>query len=392
MTKITVDKALIDQAIEALEGVCHAHGYQGGTPVAAVTALRAALAEPAVEPVAYRSLLASGSYTYCITKCFFDNAEPLYASPPPTGPDVKDCLTTEPLITTGAMSGMVDAQVQDLWPTKSALVQPVVEPVKKGLFVDLIAQHPGLAEELAAIVINAPAKPVVEPVAVRYDFDGYGWKYIDNGSGSDWLERGMSWKDHELIYTAPTPPAEPAVEPVAVVTDVDEYGPKLGWYAHWAQFPVGTKLYAPATRKPSQMLTEVRAMFVPPPSTAEPAVEPADDNLRESFAQCLTSVYVCGRVWSAWSYGTMTEYDFSLGSECDELLDALVWTHKTIIGLSKAAPQAQKPAEVPLLTDAEISTVTNNQWGIQVTSVMHQAHRAYARAIEKAVRQKAGLV
>jgi len=39
-----------------------------------------------------------------------------------------------------------------------------------------------------------------EPVVMRYDFDGYGYKYIDSGSGSDWQtrERGA-----EPLYTAP---------------------------------------------------------------------------------------------------------------------------------------------------------------------------------------------
>jgi hypothetical protein len=37
-----------------------------------------------------------------------------------------------------------------------------------------------------------------EPVAMRYDFDGYGWKYIDSGSGSDWQTR---IKDAEPLYT-----------------------------------------------------------------------------------------------------------------------------------------------------------------------------------------------
>ena len=37
----------------------------------------------------------------------------------------------------------------------------------------------------------------LEPVAVRYDFDGYGWQYIDSGSGSDWLTRH---KDGEVLY------------------------------------------------------------------------------------------------------------------------------------------------------------------------------------------------
>jgi hypothetical protein len=38
-----------------------------------------------------------------------------------------------------------------------------------------------------------------EPVAIRYDFDGYGYQYIDSGSGSDWLTR----VDGELLYTQP---------------------------------------------------------------------------------------------------------------------------------------------------------------------------------------------
>jgi hypothetical protein len=39
-----------------------------------------------------------------------------------------------------------------------------------------------------------------EPVAIRYDFDGYGYQYIDSGSGSDWLTR----VDGELLYTRPS--------------------------------------------------------------------------------------------------------------------------------------------------------------------------------------------
>jgi hypothetical protein len=39
-----------------------------------------------------------------------------------------------------------------------------------------------------------------EPVAIRYDFDGYGYQYIDSGSGSDWLTR----VDGELLYTHPS--------------------------------------------------------------------------------------------------------------------------------------------------------------------------------------------
>jgi hypothetical protein len=38
-----------------------------------------------------------------------------------------------------------------------------------------------------------------EPVAIRYDFDGYGYQYMDSGSGSDWQTR----VDGELLYADP---------------------------------------------------------------------------------------------------------------------------------------------------------------------------------------------
>ena len=38
-----------------------------------------------------------------------------------------------------------------------------------------------------------------EPVAIRYDFDGYGYQYMDSGSGSDWQTR----VEGELLYAHP---------------------------------------------------------------------------------------------------------------------------------------------------------------------------------------------
>ena len=43
-------------------------------------------------------------------------------------------------------------------------------------------------------------KQLAEPVAVRYDFDGYGYMYMDAGSGSDWASRV---KNCEFLYTSP---------------------------------------------------------------------------------------------------------------------------------------------------------------------------------------------
>ena len=50
---------------------------------------------------------------------------------------------------------------------------------------------------------EALAQPEQEPVAMRYDFDGYGWLYIDNGSGSNWKEK---IKNAEPLFTAPPQP------------------------------------------------------------------------------------------------------------------------------------------------------------------------------------------
>ena len=38
-----------------------------------------------------------------------------------------------------------------------------------------------------------------EPVAIRYNFDGYGYRYMDSGSGSDWQTRVIG----EPLYTHP---------------------------------------------------------------------------------------------------------------------------------------------------------------------------------------------
>ena len=45
------------------------------------------------------------------------------------------------------------------------------------------------------------------------------------------------------------------------------------------------------------------------------------EQIREAIASNLTSVYLCGRVWSAWSYGTMSEDDFIPAVNSETFLD-----------------------------------------------------------------------
>ena len=54
-------------------------------------------------------------------------------------------------------------------------------------------------DELRAYIESQLAQPEQEPVAIRYDYDGYGYQYIDFGSGSDWQKRVQG----EPLYTAP---------------------------------------------------------------------------------------------------------------------------------------------------------------------------------------------
>lgn len=68
----------------------------------------------------------------------------------------------------------------------------------------------------------------------------------------------------------------------------------------------------------------------PQPEAAQPAPMPVAlldelrEKIRDAVANSLNSTYVCGRVWSAWQAGTMSEDDFIPFADCDEEIDAVV--------------------------------------------------------------------
>ena len=47
---------------------------------------------------------------------------------------------------------------------------------------------------------------IQEPAAFRHSFDGYGWLYCDDGSGSSWKE--MVYPDKEFLFTRKMPTIE----------------------------------------------------------------------------------------------------------------------------------------------------------------------------------------
>ena len=56
----------------------------------------------------------------------------------------------------------------------------------------------------SALAALEAALSAAEPVAARHGFDGHGFQYIDNGSGSDWKTRKP---DAEMLYAAPPAPS-----------------------------------------------------------------------------------------------------------------------------------------------------------------------------------------
>lgn len=94
----------------------------------------------------------------------------------------------------------LDGQVTTVVPVREMRDEPVplqpADPLRAALQLALEATPEELPAALNALRQQLGMQ-VWEPVAARYDFDGYGWRYIDDGSGSDWQTRKP---DAELVY------------------------------------------------------------------------------------------------------------------------------------------------------------------------------------------------
>lgn len=77
----------------------------------------------------------------------------------------------------------------------------------------------------------------------------------------------------------------------------------------------------------------------------EPSIQPVaaqveqdaalDSALYDAMVEQLGDLYCCGRVWSAWSYGTMHEDDFSIASEDDDIVSNFVSAARAAILVAK---------------------------------------------------------
>ncbi len=129
------------------------------------------------------------------------------------------------------------------------------------------------------------------------------------------------------------------------------------------------------------------------------AVEALRERLRYAIADSLGDIYVCSRVWSAWSYGTMSEDDFAPAADDDDVLDNLVDAAIAALAQPPEAPAARLApdgGEVSRLvlqpTDEQINELwrqaNNAPW---IKGEVLAVHRRFARALLAASASVRGL-
>lgn len=96
-------------------------------------------------------------------------------------------------------------------------------------FIEALALRSKPTEPVPVPVSGSDTELPGEPMAVAYDFDGHGWRYIDAGSGSDWFKRGTAHDDHIVLYH----PRRDAPS-VPVSSKEDEYHRMANALADWA--------------------------------------------------------------------------------------------------------------------------------------------------------------
>jgi hypothetical protein len=180
---MTTQTEALKLALEALEGF-YEYGYDRLECFEYVTAIKEALAKPEQEPVAWEQF-------------YPDIGKPKFVAHPEQEPvmhprEFKD----NDLFLTRKEAFAIDDERRRLMQENEKLTGQLRKidrelsmlKYKESESFDRTASH--MVNEYVAYN---------EPVAIRYDFDGYGYKYMDAGSGSDWQTRVQG----EPLYTTP---------------------------------------------------------------------------------------------------------------------------------------------------------------------------------------------
>ncbi|MDP2263249.1 MAG: hypothetical protein Q8K24_08835 [Hydrogenophaga sp.] len=105
-----------------------------------------------------------------------------------------------------------------------------------------------------------------------------------------------NWAAYVCKHMSASQPAEPVAWRVSVPDE-----PDLGFWLSVEEYKDNSCKFEPL-------------YTAPPAAQRQPLTDEQREKLRDAFAQALTSVYVCGRVWEAWQFGTMSEGDFQPAS------------------------------------------------------------------------------
>jgi hypothetical protein len=144
--------------------------------------------------------------------------------------------------------------------------------------------------------------------------------------------------------SAATKPAEPvtpapsvktpegfALVPIELTPEMKKAGGHSNseWLNDYA--PIGEARYA----MPMDSVWAAMLAAAPTAPIARQA-QPTDEQLRDAIAEGLRGLYGCGRVWSAWSVGTMGEDDFYPADESDECIDQVFEAIRALKGKSSS--------------------------------------------------------
>ena len=126
---------------------------------------------------------------------------------------------------------------------------------------------------------------------------------------------------------------------------------------------------------------------------ASPASAPeVRESVIEAIAEALGNAYDCTRVWSAWSYGTMSQDDFSLVAEdrsrLEEIADA------AMIAAAPTPPVSEDRKDAELLdyiqnhgATIQIVPMANRTFGFEVGGLHKSRKLSVREAIDAAMQE-----
>ena len=174
---------------------------------------------------------------------------------------------------------LTDEQIPNLRPTG-----PIIHDMEADMWWPMSTREDEITMARAAIAADRALRQAEQ------EPDGYQQRYVFPGEKpGEWLvcsketaEALRARRNYEVrkLYAAPTlcvpktPESETQTDlsltgatqakqkPVARLEGIDEYGPRLEWFSHWVNLPVGSKLYAAPQPAHVQPLTDEQIVGV----------------------------------------------------------------------------------------------------------------------------------